>query len=130
MAERTAQFARRIESFSVDTVLQRLARTLIGFAERFGTLETDGYSVNLPHFTQQFLADYVGTSREIVTHYMNQFRRMALLRYSRRGITIHKIALQNWLSGTVRKDGRRHKSRLTDVAVLPDGSLARNPGSE
>jgi len=41
-----------------------------------GIAEEDG-SVRMVPFTHQMLAQYVGTSREIVTHYMNQFRRQA-----------------------------------------------------
>jgi len=50
-------------------------------------------------FTHEMLAQYVGTSREIVTHYMSQFRRDGLVRYSRAGIAIHCAALNVWLDG-------------------------------
>ena len=43
-------------------------------------------------FTHELLSQYVGTSREIVTHYMNQFRRQGYLRYSRKGILLHRDA--------------------------------------
>jgi CRP-like cAMP-binding protein len=39
----------------------------------------------------------VGTSREIVTHYMNQFRRQGYLRYSRKGIILYHDAFKEWL---------------------------------
>jgi hypothetical protein len=39
----------------------------------------------------------VGTSREIVTHYMNTFRRQGYLRYSRKGILIYRDAMKDWL---------------------------------
>ena len=48
-------------------------------------------------FTHVLLSQYVGTSREIVTHYMNQFRRQGYLRYSRKGILLHRDALKEWL---------------------------------
>jgi hypothetical protein len=38
-------------------------------------------------FTHELLSQYVGTSREIVTHYMNQFRRQGYLRYSRKRLS-------------------------------------------
>lgn len=94
--QRTQDLTRRIESFSADNIARRLARTLIRFSERLGTLETDG-SVRMDNFTHELLSQYVGTSREIVTHYMNQFRRMGYVQYSRRGIVMYRDEFQNWL---------------------------------
>ena len=48
-------------------------------------------------FTHELLSQYVGTSREIVTHYMNQFRRDGYLRYSRKGIILYRDAFKEWL---------------------------------
>src|SRR5215510_15697268 len=67
LAQRTMDFTHRIESFSVDNISRRLARTLIRFSERLGTQEEDG-SVRMVPFTHELLSQYVGTSREIVTH--------------------------------------------------------------
>jgi len=55
--------------------------------------------VRMAPFTHELLAQYVGTSREIVTYYMNQFRRRGYLRYSRKGITLYRDALNSWLLG-------------------------------
>jgi CRP/FNR family transcriptional regulator len=96
LVQRTIDFAQRIESFSVDNIARRLARSLIRFSERLGTLEDDG-SIRMMPFTHELLSQYVGTSREIVTHYMNQFRREGYLRYSRKGIILHRNALRDWL---------------------------------
>jgi len=54
--------------------------------------------VFLAPLTHELLAQYVGTSREIVTHYMSQFRRDKLLSYSRSGIAIDRSALTGRLS--------------------------------
>jgi len=96
MAQRTVDFTHRIESFSVDNIARRLARSLIRFSERLGTVEEDG-SVHMVPFTHELLSQYVGTSREIVTHYMNQFRRQGYLRYSRKGIILYREAFKDWL---------------------------------
>jgi CRP/FNR family transcriptional regulator len=96
LAQRTMDFTYRIESFSVDNISRRLARTLIRFSERLGTQEEDG-SVRMVPFTHELLSQYVGTSREIVTHYMNQFRRQGYLRYSRKGIILYRDAVKDWL---------------------------------
>jgi CRP/FNR family transcriptional regulator len=96
LAQRTMEFGHRIESFSVDNIARRLARSLIRFSERLGTPEQDG-SVRLAPFTHELLSQYVGTSREIVTHYMNQFRREGYVRYSRKGIVLYHDAFKEWL---------------------------------
>ena len=96
LAQRTIKFTERIESFSADNIQRRLARSLIGFSERFGTAEENG-SVQMVPFTHELLAQYVGTSREIVTHYMNQFRRQGYVRYSRKGIILYRDAFREWL---------------------------------
>lgn len=86
VAQREIEFAERIEVFMQEGIQERLATALALFGERLGT--KTGSTIDLPPFTHEFLSHYVGTSREIVTHYMNQFRRRGLLNYSRRGIHI------------------------------------------
>jgi CRP/FNR family cyclic AMP-dependent transcriptional regulator len=96
LVQRSMDFGQRIESFSVDNIARRLARTLIRFSERLGSLSDDG-SVQMIPFTHELLSQYVGTSREIVTHYMNHFRRQGYLRYSRKGIMLYRDAMKDWL---------------------------------
>src|ERR1700733_9326313 len=96
LVQRTLEFGHRIESFSVDNIARRLARSLIRFSERLGVAEDDG-SLRMVPFTHELLSQYVGTSREIVTHYMNQFRRQGYLRYSRKGIILYRDAFKEWL---------------------------------
>ena len=100
LVQRTIDFTHRIESFSVDNIARRLARSLIRFSERLGTVEEDG-SVRMTSFTHELLSQYVGTSREIVTHYMNQFRRQGYLRYSRKGIILYREAFRDSLRQNV-----------------------------
>jgi len=108
LAHRSIEFGYRIESFSVDNIAQRLGRALIRFSERLGQNAEDG-SVQMMPFTHEFLSQYVGTSREIVTQYMNQFRRQGYLRYSRKGIFLHRDALKNWCTA-----GRNGHERQLD----------------
>jgi CRP/FNR family transcriptional regulator len=96
LVQRSMDFGYRIESFSVDNIARRLARTLIRFSERLGSATDDG-SIQMIPFTHELLSQYVGTSREIVTHYMNQFRRQGYLRYSRKGIMLYRDAMRDWL---------------------------------
>ncbi len=100
LVQRSVDFAERIESFSVDNIARRLARTLIRFSERLGLRADDG-SIQMIPFTHELLSQYVGTSREIVTHYMNLFRRQGYLRYSRKGILLYRDAMKDWLRENV-----------------------------
>jgi CRP-like cAMP-binding protein len=95
-AHRNAQAALRIESFATDTIEQRLARSLLRFSERLGTLEGDGTEHMMP-LTHALLSQYVGTSREIVTHYMSRFRKQGYVRYSRAGIVLYRNSLSSLL---------------------------------
>lgn len=96
LVQRTLDFGHRIESFSLDNIARRLARSLVRFSERLGSPDEDG-SVRMLPFTHELLSQYVGTSREIVTHYMNHFRRLGYLKYSRKGILLYRDALREWL---------------------------------
>ena len=101
VVQRTLEYRHRIESFAVDNISRRLARTLIRLSGRLGAPEPDG-SYRIAHITHELLAQYMGTSREIVTHYMNKFRREGYLRYSRKGIILFPEAFEEWLRQTGR----------------------------
>lgn len=96
LVRRNAEYTRRIESFSIDTVAQRLARSLLRFSERLGT-QTESGPVWMMPITHQMLSRYIGTSREIVSHHMNQFRKNGYVTYSRRGISLHRETLRTVL---------------------------------
>jgi len=95
IVRRSVDLGNRIESFSVESIARRLTRTLMLFAERFGLEGEDG-SVKIAAFTHELLSQYVGTSREIITHYMSKFRREGYLQYSREGISLYPRALTEW----------------------------------
>jgi CRP/FNR family transcriptional regulator len=97
--QRSLEYGHRLESFSMDTTGRRLARTLIRFSQKLGEIEPDG-SYRMAPFTHELLGQYVGTSREIVTHCMNLFRRQGYLRYSRQGIILYREAFDEWLCKT------------------------------
>jgi CRP-like cAMP-binding protein len=97
MVQRSIDFKERIEGFSAERASHRLARALLRLSERLGTPQEDG-SMRIVSFTHELLSQYVGTTRELVTHYMNQFRRDGALRYSRRDIIMYPRALSGWLS--------------------------------
>jgi len=108
LARRSVEFGCRIESFSVDNVARRLGHALIRLSERLGQNAEDG-SVQMMPLTHELLSQYVGTSREIVTHYMNQFRRQGYLRYSRKAVFLDRDALKSWCTA-----GRNGHERQLD----------------
>ena len=96
LTRRCINYSRRIESCSSDTVARRLARSLIHFSERLGEKLENG-SIQLMPLSHELLAEYIGTSRELVTQYMNQFRRQDYLRYSRKEIVVYPAAMNEIL---------------------------------
>ena len=96
LVERCLDFEERLQSMALDKTPQRVALSLLGFAQRLGTQGPDG-AVRIPPFTHQLLSEYVGTSREIVTFQMNHLRQQGYLRYSRKGIEVFTQALTDHL---------------------------------
>lgn len=88
---------RRIESFCIDPIHRRLAGALLDLGRRGGQPAAD-QMVHLMPTTHELLARYVGTSREIITQHLNQFRRDGLLRYSRQGLDLNLPALEKYLT--------------------------------
>jgi CRP-like cAMP-binding protein len=96
LVRRCLDLQERLQSLALDKTPERVAKGLIQFA-RLGTRLPDG-AVSIPPLTHQVFSEYIGTSREIVTFQMNQFRRQGLLRYSRKAIQIYPEALAEHLS--------------------------------
>jgi CRP-like cAMP-binding protein len=94
----------RAESLSFEPIDARLARTLIRFSDRLGTVQPDG-SVIMEPLTHELLAQYVSTSRELISVQMANFRRQGYIKYSRKGITLYRDALQAWLNEPVATAG-------------------------
>jgi CRP-like cAMP-binding protein len=97
VAQKLVNANNRIASLCLEPVNRRLANTLLHLADRFGK-PTEDNLVHLLPITHNALAYYVGTSREVVSYYMNQFRRARRLGYSRRGIYLDVGALKRYLA--------------------------------
>jgi len=95
----------RIESMALCKTPERVLLALGQLAGSQGTLMADG-STRIAALTHQTLADYVGTSREIVTFQLNRLRRAGILRYSRQHIDVSMEAIEREL--------RVHGVRLPD----------------
>jgi CRP/FNR family cyclic AMP-dependent transcriptional regulator len=97
--QRSISLTQRLESLSTDRIDRRLALSLIRFAERLGKPREDG-SIQMDPLTHELLAQYVGTSRELITCHMTKLRKQGYLQYSRRSIVVHRDALQAWVKET------------------------------
>jgi CRP/FNR family cyclic AMP-dependent transcriptional regulator len=103
LVKRGLDYQARLQSFALDKTPERVVRCLVGFADRMGTRTPDG-TIDIPPMTHQVIAQYVGTTREIISFQMNQLRHRGLLRYSRKGIQIDVRALRDYLRMLRRED--------------------------
>jgi CRP-like cAMP-binding protein len=74
----------------------RVVLALIQLSQSVGTQTPNG-ALRITGLTHQAIADYVGTSREIVTSEMNRLRRMGYIAYSRLYTDVFASALQEWM---------------------------------
>jgi CRP/FNR family transcriptional regulator len=96
MVRQCIELQDRIENMAVYKTPERVVLSLIQLAATLGTPNTDG-SMRIASLTHHTIAEYVGTSREIVTFQMNRLRRLGMLRYSRKYIDIYANALEQTL---------------------------------
>jgi len=115
LARRTIDLGARLQDCLGEKSAGRLLRSLIRFSERSGAA-MDALWVHLMPITHQQLAEYTGTSRETVAHYMKEFRRQGLLHYSHQGIVLTQRAFQ------VAERGAYFAAGLNNVAL--DGKAA------
>lgn len=86
----------RIESMAVHKTPERVMVALLQLADMLGTVMPDG-ATRIGSLTHHTIAEFVGTSREIVTFQMNRLKRLGLIRYSRRHIDIYAHSLKEAL---------------------------------
>src|SRR4051794_22992728 len=86
----------RIESMAVNKTPERVMLALIQLADALGTPMPDG-ATRVLALTHHTIAEYVGTSREIVTFQLNRLRRLGMLRYSRKHMDIYTRPMQDAL---------------------------------
>jgi CRP/FNR family transcriptional regulator, cyclic AMP receptor protein len=86
----------RIESMAVYKTPERVILSLIQLAQALGTPTGEG-GTRIAALTHNTIAEFVGTSREIVTFQLNRLRRLGMLRYSRKFMDIYTEALAGLL---------------------------------
>lgn len=102
MVRQTIALQERIESMAVHKTPERVMVALAQLADMLGNRMEDG-TTRIGSLTHQTIAEYVGTSREIVTFQMNRLRRLGLIRYTRRFIDVSTEAIEAQL----RREGIR-----------------------
>jgi len=96
MVRQCIELQDRIESMAVYKTPERVMLSLVQLASTLGTTMPDG-SMRIASLTHHTIAEYVGTSREIVTFQMNRLRRQGFLRYSRKFIDVYLQAMEQSL---------------------------------
>jgi CRP/FNR family transcriptional regulator len=74
----------------------RVMTALVQLSRAIGT-ETPQGALRITGLTHQAIAEYVGTSREIVTSEMNRLRRLGYVTYSRLYTDVYTTALVEWM---------------------------------
>jgi CRP/FNR family transcriptional regulator, cyclic AMP receptor protein len=75
---------------------ERVMLALMQLADSLGTSMADG-AVRVGSLTHQTIAEYVGTSREVVSFQLGRLRRLGLLCYSRQHMDIYTWPMQDML---------------------------------
>ena len=96
MVRQCIELEDRIQSMAVCKTPERVAMALVQLAESMGTHEEDG-ATRMDGLTHHTLAEYVGTSREIVTFQLNRLRRAGMVKYTRKHIDVFTTAIVNSL---------------------------------
>ena len=92
MVHQCVELQDRTETMAVHKTPERVMLGLLQLATDLGT-ETEGGSTHIAHLTHDTIAEFVGTSREIVSCQMNRLRRLGLIRYSRKYLDVYSRAL-------------------------------------
>jgi CRP-like cAMP-binding protein len=96
LERKITKLSNRLVSFSTERVAVQLARTLLDFAERFGYDDGEGYT-RMPPVKHSTLAEFLGTSREIVTLKIREFKAAGYVCYSRKSMSVSMGSLRGWL---------------------------------
>jgi CRP-like cAMP-binding protein len=93
---RCLELGERMQAMATCMTPQRVMLALLRLARQLGKPQTDG-ALRMASLTHHTLAEYVGTSREIVSSQMSALRRRGLIRYSRQFIDVYCEAMEETL---------------------------------
>jgi CRP-like cAMP-binding protein len=106
--KRCGELNERLEALAFRKTPERVMLGLLQLAETLGTPANGG--MRLAPLTHQAIAEYVGTSREIVTSHMSELRRSGMVQYSRKFIDVNV---------GVMRDALRQQGIEVDPAEIP-----------
>jgi CRP/FNR family transcriptional regulator, cyclic AMP receptor protein len=93
---RCLELSERLQAMATCMTPQRVMLALLHLARQLGEQRPDG-AVRMASLTHHTLAEYVGTSREIVSSQMSNLRRRGLIQYSRQYIDVYCEAVEETL---------------------------------
>ena len=100
VCRRLMDYQKQVAMLSFDSVSRRLAKELM----RLGQTDTQDAAASgarvVNGWTHENLANLVGTTREVVTLMMNQFREKGMLDYGRRNIMIFSERMKDYLENS------------------------------
>jgi CRP/FNR family cyclic AMP-dependent transcriptional regulator len=113
--QRCAELNARVDALAFYKTPERVMLGLLQLAESLG-MPNNG-AMRLAPLTHQIIAEYVGTSREIVTSQMTELRRAGMLQYSRKFIDVNVAMIREAL---------QLESMEAEPAAAASPSLARS----
>jgi CRP/FNR family transcriptional regulator, cyclic AMP receptor protein len=93
---RCIDLGERMQAMATCMTPQRVMLALLQLARQLGEPRPDG-AIRMASLTHHTLAEYVGTSREIVSSQMSNLRRRGLIQYSRQYIDVYCEAVEETL---------------------------------
>jgi CRP/FNR family transcriptional regulator, cyclic AMP receptor protein len=94
--QRLSEAQAQIETLAFDNIPRRLAKELLKMSRESGVKVSNGICVR-QYLTHEELSQLVGTSREIITTVMNQFRRQGLVLYTRKSLVVNPAKTERFL---------------------------------
>lgn len=94
--QRLSEAQAQIETLAFDNIPRRLAKELLKMSREGGEKVANGICVR-QYLTHEELSQLVGTSREIITTVMNQFRRQGLVVYTRKSLVVNPAKTVRYL---------------------------------
>lgn len=92
-AQRCVELNTRLEALTFHKTQERVMLALLQLADALGTPHEGAH--RMAPLTHQTIAEFVGTTREVVTSHMTDLRRAGLLDYSRKYIDIQVAAMRD-----------------------------------
>lgn len=106
---RSLELRERIVAMAAYGMTKRVILSLLQLSASVGAPMEDG-STRIGSLTQYTLAEYVGTSREMLSLEMNKLKRLGMIRYSRQFIDVYTQALEeSLLNRNLRAPASRRK---------------------